>query len=99
MLQTAWFGGFFDDIIQLRNRIVGREFSMAREAFDHYLDGFTTQNINTEGLNSDFWNRYVKPKIDDVTQPLHRLSKLEHDYVCTMLTFVIWEEIMLNTGA
>ena len=99
VLHTAWFAGFFDEIIELRNLIVAREFDMAREGFDRYLDGFTTQHINTEGLNSDFWNRYVKPKIDDVTQPLHRLSKLEHDYVCTMLTFVIREEIMSKTSA
>lgn len=99
VLHTAWFGGFFDDIIQLRNRIVAREFSMAREGFDHYLDGFTTQNINTEGLSNNFWLRYQKPKIDAVTIPLHKLSPLERDYVCTMLTFVMREEIMTKTGA
>ncbi|MGI6222423.1 MAG: AAA domain-containing protein [Prevotella sp.] len=99
LLRTAWLASFFNEIMQLRNRIVALEFAMAREGFDRYLDAFTTDNLNIAGISGRFWDSCLKRQIDAVTIPLHQLSPLEREYITTMTTFVLREEIMSKTGA
>ena len=82
----------FREAIRLRNRIVALEIAIARKGFSAVWPLLHSDVLLERPEKTDFFQRYVRPKIDGILQPLHSLSDVEHDYVERMMTFVYREQ-------
>ena len=82
----------FREAIQLRNRIVALEMAIARKGFAAVWPLLRSDVLLERPEKTDFFQRYVRPKIEAILQPLHSLSDAEHDYVERMMTFVYREQ-------
>jgi DNA replication ATP-dependent helicase Dna2 len=86
------------EAIRFRNELVAGEFFFADKGFDKIIDRLSADTVNVKGLNSMFFNRYIRPDIENVTAPLHRISNLERSYFCRMMTFVYTEQLLQKVG-
>ena len=82
----------FREAIQLRNRIVALEIAIARKGFSAVWPLLRSDVLLERPEKTDFFQRYVRPQIEGILQPLHSLSEVEHDYVERMMTFVYREQ-------
>ena len=82
----------FREAIQLRNRIVALEMAIARKGFAAVWPLLRSDVLLERPEKTDFFQRYVRPNAEDILQPLHSLSAVEHDYVERMMTFVFHEQ-------
>ena len=82
----------FREAIQLRNRIVALEIAIARKGFSAVWPLLRSDVLLERPEKTDFFQRFVRPKIEGILQPLHSLSEAEHDYVERMMTFVYREQ-------
>lgn len=98
LMSTDYYKAFFFDIIKLRNRIVAQELLYAQEGFDKHIDNINTNTVNEKGMSGFFFEKYLKPQIDEITIPLHTLSETEHAYYTRMMTFVYREQLAAKVG-
>ena len=82
----------FREAINLRNQIVAQEIAIARKGFSAVWPTLHADVLLERPEKTDFFQRYVRPKIEDILQPLHSLLEVEHDYVERMMTFVYREQ-------
>ena len=82
----------FREAIQLRNRIVALEIAIARKGFSAVWPLLRSDVLLERPEKTDFFQRYVRPKVEGILQPLQGLSAAEHDYVERMMTFVYREQ-------
>ena len=82
----------FREAIRLRNRIVAQEIAIARNGFSSVWPSLHADVLLERQENADFFQRYVRPQIDGILQPLNNLTEAEHDYVERMVTFVYREQ-------
>ena len=82
----------FHEAIQLRNRIVALEMAIARKGFAAVWPLLRSDVLLERPEKTDFFQRYVRPNVEDILQPLHSLSDVEHDYIERMMTFVYREQ-------
>ena len=52
-----------------------------------------TPHFDQWSKKTDFFQRYIRPRVDAILQPLHSLTDAEHDYVERMITFVYREQL------
>ncbi|MBQ7472395.1 MAG: DNA helicase, partial [Prevotella sp.] len=86
------------EAIRLRNEIVAKEYAMARDGFAPVLPLLTPEVMNTEGMGGFFYDRYLRPQLEEVCSPLHDASPLEQAYFCRMMTFVVKEQLLGKVG-
>lgn len=84
--------------IRLRNSIVALEMRMKDGEGKDILDSLRADDFNVAGDKSTLWNRYQRPQFEAFLNPFHNLSKLEHDYFHTFLSFVEREQFLSKTG-
>ena len=98
LVVATYYHQLFCEAIGVRNRIVTLERQMARSGFASLMPQLRSGVLLEDPRKSDFFNRYIRPGIDSVLQPLHSLSAAERDYVERMLTFVYREQLAQKTG-
>ena len=83
--------------IRLRNEIAWWELQMAEQGAGFLLK-LSADKLNTEGLSGKFWNIYIKPRIDEVLQPIKKASPLERAYFLRMMKFIAREQVLAKMG-
>ena len=99
LMVVAYYQKLFREAIEYRNQLVAASFEIAREGFEHALDEFTPDVLNVTGAQDFFYNKYLKPQLAAITDPLHDLTPLEEAYFCRMMTFVLREQMISKVGA
>lgn len=99
LLAVAFYRKLFREAVKLRNQIVAADYMIAGEGFGKVLPLLTPDTVNTAGLDSEFYQRWLLPRITAVTAPLQSLQPLEHDYLCSMMTFVYREQLLSKVGS
>ena len=82
----------FREAINLRNRIVAQEIAIARKGFSSVWPSLHADVLLERPEKADFFQRYIRPQIDGILQPLNNLTEVERDYVERMMTFVYREQ-------
>ena len=82
----------FREAIRLRNRIVAQEIAIARKGFSSVWPLLRSDVLLERQEKADFFQRYIRPQIDGILQPLNNLTEVERDYVERMMTFVYREQ-------
>lgn len=82
----------FREAIRLRNYIVAQEIAIARKGFSSVWPSLHADMLLERQEKADFFERYIRPQIDDILQPLNNLTIVEHDYIERMMTFVYREQ-------
>ena len=82
----------FREAIHLRNRIVAQEIAIARKGFSAVWPSLHADVLLERQEKADFFQRYIRPQIDGILQPLNNLTEVERDYVERMMTFVYREQ-------
>lgn len=98
LLSVAFYRKLFVEALQLRNRIVATELAAAADGFGSLLPLLTTATLNEKDSRSTLFDRFVKPRLDGILAPLHRLSPLEKAYFTQMMTFVYREKRAAKLG-
>ncbi len=99
LMVVAYYQKLFREAIEYRNQLVAASFEIAKEGFEHTLNEFTPEVMNVAGTQDFFYNKYLKPQLSAITDPLHLLSPLEEAYFCRMMTFVLREQMISKVGA
>ena len=99
LMVVAYYQKLFREAIEYRNQLVAASFEIAQEGFEHALNEFTPEVLNVAGTQDFFYNKYLKPQLASITDPLHTLSKIEEAYFCRMMTFVLREQMISKVGA
>ena len=92
LLDVANNDALFREAIHLRNLIVAMEMKIAREGFASVLSQLQPDVLLQRPEKADFFQRYVRPQIEQTLQPLHSLSATEQDYLERMVTFIFREQ-------
>ena len=92
LLDVANNDALFREAIHLRNLIVAMEMKIAREGFASVLSELQPDVLLQRPEKADFFQRYVRPQIEQTLQPLHSLSATEQDYLERMVTFIFREQ-------
>ena len=93
------FQALFRQALALRNQVAAGELFIARHGFERVIDYLKPATLNTTGIDSAFYKRYIRPQQAAVLDPLHALSPLERAYFCRMMTFVYREQASSKTAA
>lgn len=99
LMVVAFYQKLFREAMKLRNQIVATELFIAKNGFGRIIDRITPEVLNTNGLASTFYQRYLLPQLLAVTQPLQQMTPLERLYYCRMMTFVFREQRASRLGA
>jgi hypothetical protein len=92
LLDVANNDALFREAIHLRNLIVAMEMKIAREGFSSVWSQLQPDVLLQRPEKADFFQRYVRPQIEQTLQPLHGLSATEQDYLERMVTFIFREQ-------
>ncbi len=98
LMTVAYYRKLFREALRVRNSVVAQEMNIALFGFEHVIDALQPAVVNTRRLATRFYSQYLYPQISAVTEPLHKLSTLEHDYFCQMMTFVYREQLISKIG-
>jgi len=98
LLVVNFYQQLFREAMQVRNRIVAQEIRMAREGFSSVLSQLRPSILLERKEKADFFNKYIRSGLKQVTAPLHRLSEAERSYVERLFTFVCREQLAQKTG-
>ena len=98
LVVVNYYQKLFHEAIALRNRIVATDFFIAKNGFQSILNVLKPETLLKRKSQTAFFERFIKPQTDAVTQPLHNLSPLEKAYVCRMLTFCYREQLAARLG-
>lgn len=99
LLAVNFYRRLFLEAMKVRNRIVAGEYLMARKGFGAVAVHLTPGALVENGTPSRFFEQYIRPQVEAITQPLQRLSPLERAYFERMATFVYREQIAQRVGA
>ncbi len=98
LVVASYYHQLFREAISVRNRIVVLEQQIARQGFSSVMPQLKAGVLLEEPRKAEFFNKYIRPEVERVLQPLHSLSPTEADYVERMLTFVYREQLAQKTG-
>ncbi len=99
LVPVAFYYELFREAIKVRNEIVATDIQVAQEGFANLLPLLRPETLNTEKVNSKLYTGYQLPQIEAIAEPLRRLSPLELEYFCRMMTFVYKERLISKVGA
>ena len=98
LVVVNFYQKLFHEAIRLRNAIVFQEFDFALHGFAPALNSLTPTTLNEKQISTSFFQRYVLPRLQAVTQPLQQLTDVERAYFCRMMTFVYREQLATKVG-
>jgi len=99
LVVVNFYRTLFREAIRLRNMIVASDFKIATEGFESVLNDLRPEVINTTGMASLFYQRWLLPQIEAVTRPQQTVKGVEREYLCRMMTFVFREQLYAKVGA
>lgn len=85
------------EAIMLRNRIARCEQSYAAGGIS-VLERLTPDALNTRHVSGTLWNRYTRPQLEALLQPIHTASPLERAYYFRFMTFLETEHLLSKIG-
>lgn len=98
LLYLTYTDQLFREIIQYRNQVVATEYHIAQNGFERMLPYMKPETFNVNKSREPFYLKYTYPVHRALTDPLHALTPLEHDYFCRMMTFVFREQMTGKVG-
>ncbi|MCD8262323.1 MAG: AAA domain-containing protein, partial [Bacteroides sp.] len=88
--------------VDLRNRIVAGEYAIQLHNKTSYTASLFRKMIpvrlNEKRLQGMFWERYLKPPVEDFHRQITSLTPLERDYFFRLYTFIVTEQYAAKTG-
>ena len=99
LMVVAYYQALFREALRYRNELVAAQFDIAHEGFDSCIEEFTPDNLNVAGNSEFFYKKYLKPQLEELTNPLHQLNDVERAYYSRMMTFVLREQMISKVGA
>ncbi len=89
-------------VIDLRNRIVSDEYGIqlrnSLEYTSQKLEEINASTLNERGLKGRFWEKYLRPSIDNFQSKLKALSTLEKNYFYAVYNFITKELYTSKSG-
>ena len=90
------------EALSLRNKIVSFEYELEQEndiAITYeLLERLTAENLNTEELSGNFFEKHLRPGIDQFKIGFSKLDKLEQTYFLRLYTFILKELWLSKVG-
>lgn len=83
--------------IKVRNELAHREYKYAREGVD-VLTTIKAEDFRRKRVSDKLWEPYVKPRLDEIIQPLHDASELERRYFLRFMKFIEKEQMLSKIG-
>jgi DNA replication ATP-dependent helicase Dna2 len=99
LVVVNFYQKLFREAIKFRNQLVWNEFNMAQNGFSTVIDHLQPDIFLQNPRKKDFFDRWKRPQISQITDSLHALSPIEKAYVCRMMTFVYRENLSSRLGA
>ena len=82
--------------LRLRNQVAWLELLLTRGGF-RILDSLTPEHIYP-GESGSIWERYTRPRLQQVLDQIHHATSLEKDYYYRFLTFLENEQMLSKVG-
>lgn len=99
LLAVDFHRKLFHEAIELRNRVVAQEFATAREGFGSLLPKLNTETVYEGIERSDFFNRYIASRTEQLSRQLDSLDAKEREYLERQMTFVYREQLYSKLGS
>lgn len=88
--------------LQVRNQLVAYEFEIQNEnessITEELLEQISSDKLNTENLEGNFFDNYLRPGIDKHKYAFSLLSDLEKSYYLRLYTFIVKELWLSKVG-
>ena len=84
--------------LMLRNRIVALLLQMGRDGLREALLTTTPEDFNTAGSYGRLWNDYLRPRIEEVLNPIKNADSLLQEYFFGNVAFVAREMLLAKVG-
>lgn len=82
--------------LRLRNQVAWLELLLTRGGF-RILDSLTPEHIYP-GESGSSWERYTRPRLQQILDQIHHATSLEKDYYYRFLTFLENEQMLSKVG-
>lgn len=82
--------------LRLRNQVAWLELLLTRGGF-RILDSLTPEHIYP-GESGSIWERYTRPRLQQILDQIHHATSLEKDYYYRFLTFLENEQMLSKVG-
>ena len=83
--------------IRLRNEITWCEYEYSNGGI-RILDRLTPENLNQNQLSGVLWDKYLRPQLNSLLEPVHKATTLERAYYFRFLTFLKTEHLLSKIG-
>lgn len=93
LMEVHFDEAMFREAIALRNRVVELEIQIAHEGFGSVLPKLNVEYIYNKVERTDFFRRYIEPKLTYLQTQLSALNPTERDYLEQQMTFVYREQL------
>lgn len=83
--------------IKMRNLIAWSEIMYAKEGMD-ILKTLTPDKLNMKQASGTLWEKYTRPKLEEILNPIHNASELEQTYYLRFMQFIENEALLSKVG-
>lgn len=89
---------FAFDAVKIRNQIAWSELRYAQDGF-HILDDIKVDNLLKNEQKASFFDKYIRPSVEEVLNPIRNGSALERAYFYRFMRFIETEHIYSKIGS
>ncbi|MBQ0056848.1 MAG: ATP-binding protein [Bacteroidales bacterium] len=86
------------DALRLRNQMAYLELALSRGDGRQIISHLTPDTFNVARQQGTLWLNYIRPRIAEVLDVIHRAAPIEQDYFYRLFTFVAREHILSKVG-
>lgn len=83
--------------IKIRNLLAWSEFFYAKEGMN-VIATLTPDNLNQKKTTGNLWDRYTRPDLEKILNPIHNATSLERAYYLRFLRFIANEQLLSKVG-
>ena len=84
--------------LMLRNKIVSLLIAMGKEGLRTTLLQMTADDLNERGDSGRLWSNYLRPRIEEILNPIQGADELLQDYFFSNIAFVAREMHLAKVG-
>lgn len=84
---------------RLRNEVVSLEFAYGEGKAGQIFAALTPERVNVNKAGGTLWEKYIRPQMETLLQPIHEASPLELAYFNRLFTFLEKEHILSKLGS
>lgn len=100
LLSVGYYQQLLREAMMVRNRITACMVYFARHGFSmDMLTLLTPETLNERSCHSSFYERFIRPRHQQLLAPLHCSTELEKMYFCRMATFLFRENAVACLGS